>query len=383
VRNSLKKVVIVFGTRPEAIKLAPVIRALRRKRSVFACKVCVTAQHREMLDDVLRVFRIKPDYDLDVMHPGQTLAQVTSRSVEALDRVYEREKPDLVIVQGDTTTTFCGALVAFYRRIKVAHVEAGLRTHNRYAPFPEEINRTMVTHLADYHFAPTEVAKQNLLAEGIAEHSILVTGNTVVDALLWMRQRVRRRPPGLPPQLETALNGKRLVLVTGHRRESFGKGLEQICLAIRRIAASHPNVCIVYPAHLNPNVQNPVRRILHNCSSVLLLKPQPYDVFVWLMDRADIILTDSGGIQEEAPSLGKPVVVLREVTERPEAVSAGTARLVGTDSGEILSAVEELLQDGSAAARTSMAANPFGDGKATGRILTACDRFLNGNAEGS
>lgn len=362
---------VVFGTRPEAIKLAPVIRELRETKSVFDCRVCVTAQHREMLDDVLRVFRISPDYDLNVMHPRQTLAEVTSRSVEALDPVYEREKPDIVIVQGDTTTTFCGALAAFYRKIKVAHVEAGLRTGDRYAPFPEEINRTLVTRLADYHFAPTERAKRNLLAEGVAGKDIVVTGNTVVDALLWVRQRVRARKPTLPVDLEAALNGKSLVLVTGHRRESFGRGLEQICLAIKQVAEGNSNVCVVYPVHLNPNVQEPVTRILGEVRSVFLLDPQPYDVFIWLMDRADVILTDSGGIQEEAPSLGKRVLVMRELTERPEGISAGAARLVGTDSSSIYHAVEDLLGSPLHSTWTRTSVNPYGDGRAAGRIVEA------------
>jgi len=369
--KSLRKVLVVFGTRPEAIKLAPVIRELRERKRVFDSKVCVTAQHREMLDDVLRLFEVTPDFDLGIMRPNQSLAGLTSRAVEELDLVYEKERADLVLVQGDTTTTFCGALTAYYRKIKVGHIEAGLRTGNKYAPFPEEINRAMVTRLADYHFAPTEEARQNLLAEGVAENDIVVTGNTVVDALLWARERVRERKPALPGGLEAALTGKRLVLVTGHRRENFAKGLEQICRAIRRIVKTFGDVCIVYPVHLNPNVQEPVKRMLGGCSSVFLLEPQPYDVFVWLMDRADIILTDSGGIQEEAPSLGKPVLVMREVTERPEALSAGTAQLVGTDPTRICGAVSKCLESDVEACGRTHRPNPYGDGQAANRIIEA------------
>lgn len=370
-RKQRKKILVVFGTRPEAIKLAPVIRELRKRRELFECKVCVTAQHREMLYDVLRLFRIKPDYDLSIMRPGQSLAELTERAVRGLDRVYEEQKPDLVIVQGDTTTTFVGALTAFYRRIKIAHVEAGLRTGNKYAPFPEEINRVMVTRLADYHFAPTEGAKRNLLSEGVAEKDIFLTGNTVVDALLWMRRKVRQRQPALPAGLEKALDDKRLVLVTGHRRESFGKGMERICLAIRKIAETHPEVAVVYPVHLNPNVQQPVRQILGGVPSALLLEPQPYDVFVWLMDRAEVILTDSGGIQEEAPSLGKPVVFMRELSERPEAIGSGNAQLVGTDADRIYHAVGSLLQEGVGSSGKGPGCNPFGDGRAAKRIVEA------------
>lgn len=324
-----------------------------------------------MLDDVLRLFRITPDYDLGVMRPRQNLAELTSRAVGALDQVYEKEKPDLVIVQGDTTTTFCGALTAFYRKIEIGHVEAGLRTGSKYAPFPEEINRALVTRLADYHFAPTEEAKRNLLGEGVAEKDIFVTGNTVVDALLWMRRQVRQRKPTLPAGLERVLNGKRLVLVTGHRRESFGKGLEHICLAIKKITGTHRDVSVVYPVHLNPNVQEPVRRMLGEARSSLLLRPQPYDVFVWLMDRAEVILTDSGGIQEEAPSLGKPVVFMRELTERPEAVSSGDTQLVGTDSDKIYHAVHNLLETGVESFGRKPEFNPFGDGQAAKRIVEA------------
>jgi len=376
VRNSLKKVLVVFGTRPESIKLAPVIRELRKRKSVFDCKVCVTAQHREMLDDVLRLFEIKPDYDLDIMVAGQSLAEVTAEAVKGLDRVCEKEKPDLVLVQGDTTTTFCGSLAAFYRKIRVGHVEAGLRTGDKHSPFPEEINRAMVTRLADYHFAPTERAKRNLLAEGVSEKDVVVSGNTIVDALLWMRGRVRQRKPALAPALEAGLSQRRLVLVTGHRRESFGRGLEQICLAIKRIAETIPDVCIVYPVHLNPNVQEPVVRILGDSPHVFLLPPQTYDVFVRLMDQAEIILTDSGGIQEEAPSLGKRVLVMRDVTERSEGLDAGVAQLVGTDSDRIFRAVARFLETGMGRYGETAQRNPYGDGRAASRIVEALERFV-------
>jgi len=437
--NSLNKVLVVFGTRPEAIKLAPVIRALRRKKLVFDCRVCVTAQHREMLDDVLRVFRISPDYDLNVMHAGQTLAEVTSRSVEALDRVYEREKPDIVIVQGDTTTTFCGALTAFYRRIKVGHVEAGLRTWNKYSPFPEEINRVLTSRMTDIHFAPTKTAKNNLLREGVAKSRVHVTGNTVIDALLLAVEKIKAHPPtinGLAEPLQpgaTAPDTPRVVLITGHRRENFGQGFENICRAIAELARRFPDVHFVYPVHLNPNVREPVGRILgqaaicnpqsvvlnqesairnsqsatarsafaiphsglrdpqSKCSqsaignphsainNVHLVEPLPYVEFVAMMNRSSLLLTDSGGVQEEAPSLGKPVLVMRDTTERPEAVDAGTVRLVGTDRRRIIDNVSTLLTDEKAYNAMAKAANPYGDGKATGRILTACERFLDGH----
>lgn len=364
-----KKILCVFGTRPEAIKLAPVVLELR-SRAEFQVSVCVTAQHREMLDQVLETFAIRPDYDLGIMRPGQDLFELTARCLTGLRDVLEKEQPAWVVVQGDTTTVLAAALAAFYLGLRVAHVEAGLRTFDKRRPFPEEINRRLASHVADLHFAPTETARRNLRSEGVPDESIFVTGNTVVDALLYVREKYRGRwpaPPGMRALSSKEAPGKRLVLVTGHRRESFGPGFERICEALRRIA-ERPDVEVVYPVHLNPNVHGPVFRILGNSPNVQLLEPAPYVPFVGLMESAFLILTDSGGIQEEAPSLGKPVLVMREVTERPEAVEAGTVRLVGTDVERIVSAVGELLDDPAAYQRMSRAHNPYGDGQAAGRI---------------
>lgn len=355
----------VFGTRPEAIKLAPVILELRR-RLEFHVSVCVTAQHREMLDQVLETFDIRPDYDLDIMCPGQDLFQVTARSLTELEPLLRKEQPWMVLVEGDTTTVLATALAAFYLGIKVGHVEADLRTFDKRRPFPEEINRRLTTHLADLHFAPTESARRNLLAEQVPESSVFVTGNTVIDTLFLVRDRYGGHwplPPGVPPLAP----GKRLVLVTGHRRESFGQGFENICDALRQIAA-RPDVEIVYPVHLNPNVQEPVRRILGGLPNVRLIEPLSYVPFVGLMESSYLILTDSGGIQEEGPSLGKPVLVMREVTERPEAVEAGTVRLVGTEVKAVVDGVWELLDNRELYERMSRAHNPYGDGLASKRI---------------
>jgi len=364
-----KKVLAVFGTRPEAIKLAPLVLELRA-RAEFEVRVCVTAQHRQMLDQVLETFAIRPDYDLGIMQPGQDLFDVTARCLTGLRPVLEKERPAWVVVEGDTTTVFAAALAAFYLDIRVAHVEAGLRTGDKRRPFPEEINRRLASHIADLHFAPTESARRNLRNEGIPEHSIHVTGNTVVDALLYIRDKYRGRwpaPPGMRPLSSKEAAGKRLVLVTGHRRESFGAGFERICEALRRIA-QRPDVEVVYPVHLNPNVQKPVFGILGDLPNVQLIEPVPYVPFVGLMESAYLILTDSGGIQEEAPSLGKPVLVMREVTERPEAVEAGTVKLVGTDVERIVNGVNELLDDPAVYQRMSRAHNPYGDGQAARRI---------------
>jgi UDP-N-acetylglucosamine 2-epimerase (non-hydrolysing) len=363
----MKKISIVFGTRPEAIKLGPLILELKR-RPEFDAQVCVTAQHREMLDQVLAVFGVRPDADLNLMTPGQALPELTARAVTALSRHLQAARPDRVLVQGDTTTTFCAALAAYYLRIPVAHVEAGLRTGDRYAPFPEEINRRLTTHLADLHFAPTEAARDHLLREGIPAGSVHVTGNTVIDALLWVRAKIRRTPPELPAGLAAALDGKRLVLVTGHRRESFGRPFEAICRAIADVAARFPDVAVVYPVHLNPNVQEPVRRILGGAERVHLVEPLPYEPFVALLDRAYLVLTDSGGVQEEAPSLGKPVLVMREVTERPEGIAAGCAELAGVTREGIVDSVTRLLTDAALYQRMSQAQNPYGDGQAALRI---------------
>ena len=367
------KVLTVFGTRPEAIKMAPLVHALA-KDPHFEAKVCVTAQHREMLDQVLKLFSIVPEYDLNIMQPGQGLTEITCRILEGLKPVLESFKPDVVLVHGDTTTTMAASLAAFYQRIPVGHVEAGLRTGDLSSPWPEEGNRTLTGHLATYHFAPTETSRQNLLRENIADNRIAVTGNTVIDALFWVRDRVLSDEAlrnELTQRYPFLANGKKMILVTGHRRESFGRGFEQICHALAEIAANNPDVQIVYPVHLNPNVSEPVKRILGHVENVRLIEPQDYLPFVWLMNRAWLILTDSGGIQEEAPSLGKPVLVMRDMTERPEAVSAGTVCLVGTDSQRIVNEVTRLLQDESAYQAMSRAHNPYGDGQACHRILSA------------
>ena len=367
------KVLTVFGTRPEAIKMAPLVHALA-KDPHFEAKVCVTAQHREMLDQVLKLFSIVPEYDLNIMQPGQGLTEITCRILEGLKPVLESFKPDVVLVHGDTTTTMAASLAAFYQRIPVGHVEAGLRTGDLSSPWPEEGNRTLTGHLATYHFAPTETSRQNLLRENIADNRITVTGNTVIDALFWVRDRVLSDEAlhnELTQRYPFLANGKKMILVTGHRRESFGRGFEQICHELAEIAANNPDVQIVYPVHLNPNVSEPVKRILGHVENVILIEPQDYLPFVWLMNRAWLILTDSGGIQEEAPSLGKPVLVMREMTERPEAVSAGTVCLVGTDSQRIVNEVTRLLQDESAYQAMSRAHNPYGDGHACHRILSA------------
>jgi UDP-N-acetylglucosamine 2-epimerase (non-hydrolysing) len=370
------RVLIVLGTRPEVIKLAPVIMELKRRPNLFTVSICATAQHREMLDQALTIFGIEVHHDLDIMSPGQTLSQVTSRVVTALDHVIVEEQPDIVLVQGDTTTAFCGALTAFYHQVPVGHVEAGLRTGDKYAPFPEEINRKLVGWLADFHFAPTERARAALLSEGVSAATIYVTGNTVVDALVWVRDRVRAAPPLQPPGLMEAINSHRMILVTGHRRESFGKGFENICKAIRHVAATFPDVAFVYPVHLNPKVKSPVKRILGGHERIHLLEPLPYEPFVWLMDQATIVLTDSGGVQEEAPSLGKPVLVMREATERPEGIAAGNARLVGTDYDRIVRALTGLLCKPEEYQAMSVARNPYGDGFSARRIVDILEGAL-------
>ncbi|BCA41833.1 non-hydrolyzing UDP-N-acetylglucosamine 2-epimerase [Kluyvera ascorbata] len=367
------KVLTVFGTRPEAIKMAPLVHALA-KDPHFEAKVCVTAQHREMLDQVLNLFSIVPDYDLNIMSPGQGLTEITCRILQGLKPVLESFKPDVVLVHGDTTTTAAASLAAFYQRIPVGHVEAGLRTGDLYSPWPEEANRTLTGHLAMYHFAPTENSRQNLLRENLSDKRIFVTGNTVIDALFWVRDRVMNDEAlntDLSLRFPFLNTGKKMILVTGHRRESFGQGFEKICHALAEIAASNPDVQIVYPVHLNPNVSEPVNRILGHVDNVMLIEPQEYLPFVWLMNHAWLILTDSGGIQEEAPSLGKPVLVMRETTERPEAIDAGTVRLVGTDSQRIVDEVTRLLRDEEEYQRMSRAHNPYGDGRACERILSA------------
>jgi UDP-N-acetylglucosamine 2-epimerase (non-hydrolysing) len=363
------KILTIIGTRPEAIKLAPVVLELAKKPDSFVSKVCLTAQHREMLDQPLALFGIKPDYDLNIMSPGQTLAQITARAVKGVDEIITREKPDVLLVQGDTTTAVCGALAAYYHQIKVGHIEAGLRTGSKYAPFPEEINRQLIGQIADLHFAPTRRARQALLNEGIAKSKVFVTGNTVIDALLWMRKKVNAARPVLPQGLLNFTRGRRMVLVTGHRRESFGGGFENICQAIRETADKFSDVVFVYPVHLNPRVREPVRRILGGHPRIFLTEPLAYAPFVWLMDRAEIVLTDSGGVQEEAPSLGKPVLVMRETTERPEGISAGNALLVGVKKERIASALRHLLQNPEQYAKMAAVSNPYGDGQAARRIV--------------
>ena len=363
-----KRLVIVMGTRPEAIKLCPIVHEFRRRAGPFEPIVCATAQHREMLDQVLQTFEVEADYDLNIMAPGQTLAEVTAKATTGLDQVFRECKPDTVLVQGDTTTAFVGALVAHYHHTTVGHVEAGLRTGNKYAPFPEEMNRCLISRLADLHFAPTEHSRQVLLNEGVPPDSVFQVGNTVIDALLWTRDRVRQHTPKLPTGLDSKLDQELTVLVTGHRRESFGDGFEQICRAIQRVAQECPDVSFVYPVHLNPNVREPVHRILGELERVHLIEPLSYEPFVWLMDKATIVLTDSGGVQEEAPSLGKPVLVMRDTTERTEGIEAGTAKLVGVDQERITSELLRLLQNPSDREKMSAARNPYGDGTAAVQI---------------
>ncbi|MBV9771158.1 MAG: UDP-N-acetylglucosamine 2-epimerase (non-hydrolyzing), partial [Bryobacterales bacterium] len=364
----MHKILLIFGTRPEAIKLCPVIRQLREHSNKFDVKVCVTAQHREMLDQVLEAFEVAPDYDLDLMLPDQTLFQSTSRILAGLEPVLREEQPDMVIVQGDTTTTLCGALAAFYSRIPLAHVEAGLRTFDMRQPFPEEMNRVLTSRLAVLHFAPTEQAAENLREERVPAESISVTGNTGIDAVLYVRDGLERGTLHAPgwPELDTS---KKLVVVTAHRRESFGEGFERICRALAKIA-DRSDVQLVYSVHPNPNVQDPVTRYLAGNPNVLLIEPQSYVPFVDLMRRAYLLITDSGGIQEEGPSLGKPILVLREKTERPEAVTAGTVKLVGTDDNRIVSEATNLLENSGAYHQVSRVHNPYGDGLASARIST-------------
>lgn len=375
-----RKAAVIIGTRPEAIKLCPVVLALRRSAELEP-HVCVTGQHRTMVDQILPAFGVTADADLAVMAPNQTLAGLSARLLAAVDAYLAEVRPDIVLVQGDTTTALCAALAAFYRAIPVAHVEAGLRTGDLRSPFPEEANRVLVGRIADLHFPPTDRARAALEAEGIPADRLLVTGNTVIDALQLAVGEVRRRPPAVTGVPEPLLaSERRLVLVTGHRRESFGAGFESICGAIRRCAERFPEVAFVYPVHLNPNVREPVNRILGGVPNVLLVEPVNYLEFVRLMDRATLILTDSGGVQEEAPTLHKPVLVMRDTTERPEAVEAGVARLVGTREEAIVEGVTRLLTDAGAYAAMARGANPFGDGAASDRIVARCAAALRARA---
>ena len=374
----MKKILITFGTRPEAIKMAPVVKALKRVRD-FNVRICVTAQHRQMLDQVLDLFNLKPDFDLDLMSGGQNLTDITTTVLKGMKSVMHEWKPDLMLVQGDTTTTFAASLAAFYEKVTVGHVEAGLRTGNINAPWPEEMNRCLTTAIVSIHFAPTDNARKNLHREGVSDHAVHVTGNTVIDALLEVTARIRMDGP-----MKTSLNKqffflddkRKLILVTGHRRENFGDGFERICRALKRLSVGE-EVELIYPVHLNPNVQEPVRRILGHCPNIYLTEPLYYLPFVYLMERSYMIITDSGGVQEEAPSLGKPVLVLRETTERPEAVDAGTAKLVGTDENLIVQEAHRLLKNTSVYETMSQAHNPYGDGQASKRIAKACKQFLS------
>lgn len=362
------KHLIIFGTRPEAIKMAPLVKEFK-KNDDFETKVCVTAQHREMLDQVLDFFEIKPDYDLDLMKPNQNLFSLTADIITELKPVLEEFQPDYVYVHGDTSTSSIAGLAAFYAGAKVCHVEAGLRTHNKWSPFPEEMNRQLTGRLADFHFAPTQQSYENLIKENIKPEDIIVTGNTVIDALLDSAEKVQSIQNKEIDYLKTIVDtSKKLILVTGHRRENHGQGFINICEALKKIALQHPDVQIIYPVHLNPNVQKPVKEILSDISNIQLIDPLAYPAFVWLMTQSYMIVTDSGGVQEEAPSLGKPVLVMRDTTERPEAVEAGTVILVGTDKNKIVSEAQSLLTDQSRYEQMSGLHNPYGDGKACARI---------------
>lgn len=372
------KILSVFGTRPEAIKMAPLVKCLAAAEGIES-RVCVTAQHRQMLDQVLELFAIVPDYDLDIMKPNQTLSGITTEILSRIEPVLAEFRPDLVLVHGDTSTTLCTSLACFYQKIPVGHVEAGLRTGDLYSPWPEEGNRKLTGALAALHFAPTVQSQENLLREGVSAEKIHVTGNTVIDALLLVKERLENDQAlaaSLATQFPFLRTDARLVLITGHRRENFGDGFERICEAIHTLAADFPDVDFLYPVHLNPNVREPVGRILKDVENVHLIEPQDYLPFVYLMTRSTLILTDSGGIQEEAPSLGKPVLVMRDTTERPEAVDAGTVRLVGTDAQKIVAAVCELLRDRDAYDRMSFAHNPYGDGQACTRIVKAITKYF-------
>lgn len=368
----MKKVLLVFGTRPEAIKMAPLALKLQADNQYFEIKVCVTGQHRQMLDQVLELFGLKPDFDLNLMKPGQTLSDVTSGVLKGLEQVFEQWLPDVILVHGDTATTFAASLAAYYHKIKIGHVEAGLRTGDLYSPWPEEANRQLTGVLANYHFAPTQSSYDNLIKENVNPANIVVTGNTVIDALLQVKQKVEQDQTlveQFQQQFSFLEREKKLILVTGHRRENFGQGFLNICSALANLAKKYPDIQIVYPVHLNPNVQQPVNELLAGIENIHLIAPQDYLPFVYLMNRSYLILTDSGGIQEEAPSLGKPVLVMRDTTERPEAVEAGTVRLVGTDVNTIEMAVSDLLEDMSLYNAMATAHNPYGDGTACQKII--------------
>ena len=379
----MKKIMLVFGTRPEAIKMAPLVKEFQKNPEQFETIVCVTGQHREMLDQVLHLFEIKPDYDLNIMKQGQDLYDVTARVLVGMRDVLKKAQPDVVLVHGDTTTSTAAALAAFYQQIPVGHVEAGLRTHNIYSPWPEEMNRLITGRIATYHFSPTQLSRQNLLAENVSDGAITVTGNTVIDALYWVVDKIKK-DEALNAELQGLLasagydvnrlaDGKKLVLITGHRRENFGDGFIHMCTAIKDLTQKYPEVDFVYPMHLNPNVRKPIHEVfgedLSNLGNMFFIEPLEYLSFVYLMEKSAIVLTDSGGIQEEAPGLGKPVLVMRDTTERPEALEAGTVKLVGTDYDKIVSEVSALLDNQEYYDAMSKAVNPYGDGLACGRIL--------------
>jgi len=377
-----KKISIIFGTRPEAIKLAPVISQLKQVDGI-ECKVCITAQHRHMLDQVLDIFNISPDTDLNLMEHNQTLSGFTAKAIIALDLYMTKEKPDLILIQGDTTTVFCAALTAFYHKVPIGHIEAGLRTGDIYSPWPEEINRQLATRLTSLHFAPTKSSKENLLKENVDEKKIYITGNTVIDALYIATKTIQKKLPEIPGitnDMFISWDDKPVILITGHRRENFGEGFKNICNAIAELARRFPEAHFVYPVHLNPNVREPVERILGTANQKLknihLIEPIPYLSFCALMNRAYLILTDSGGVQEEAPSLGKPVLVMRKTTERPEGIQSGSVRLVGTDYSTIVEEVSRLLTDKNEYKKMSKAQNPYGDGKASERIKYVVLRLL-------
>lgn len=381
----MKKVMLVFGTRPEAIKMAPLVKEFQKQKERIETVVCVTGQHREMLDQVLKIFDIKPDYDLNIMKQGQDLYDVTARVLTGMRDVLKEVKPDVVLVHGDTTTSTAAALAAFYQQIPVGHVEAGLRTHNIYSPWPEEMNRLLTGRLATYHFSPTPLSRNNLIKESVDDRNIIITGNTVIDALYWVVDKIKNNKE-LDNELEDILskagydvnrlnNGKKLVLITGHRRENFGDGFINMCTAIKDLTVKYPDLDFVYPMHLNPNVRKPIHEVfgenLSGLKNMFFIEPLEYLSFVYLMEKSSIVLTDSGGIQEEAPGLGKPVLVMRDTTERPEALDAGTVKLVGTDYNKIVNEVSSLIDDKAAYEKMSKAVNPYGDGLACGRIVNA------------
>ena len=372
----MKKILFIFGTRPETVKLAPLIKEFQKYKQRFEVKVCVTAQHREMLDQVLKFFKLIPDFDLNLMKPNQSLFELTANLIKGVESILEDFEPDLIFVQGDTTTAFVGALAGFYKKVKIAHIEAGLRSHNKYSPFPEEINRVLVGRLADYHFVPTERARQNLFNEGINKN-IWVVGNTVIDALFLGLRIIKEHGEEEYYQYFDFVDfSRKIILVTGHRRESFGEPFKNICFALREIADSFENVEIVYPVHLNPNVRKPVNEILKSHSRIHLIEPLKYPYLIWLMSKSYLVLTDSGGIQEEAPSFGKPVLVMRDVTERTEGIEAGTAKLVGTNREKIISQTAKLLENSDEYDKMAKAVNPYGDGNTSKRIANIVEEVL-------